>query len=316
VKGGIYSYSKVNDGLVLVSQTTSGKNLISFFNLSTQQLTFDKPVSVDGKLMYSETTPKGLVFVTTEEVNVLNIATGQLLLDKGIRTTPSLSAHKENMLFAFDLKEGVLKSFDKSSGALKNVSGPIKFEGKEMPTSIELRDKGILVSSSQNLALIGYDGKLVHQKYFEAPREPGLIRALQYAQAVRAAYIGAASYSAAASFESAGEQTKEKDPGTAMILDGVGQAYNELGNAATDFAKKSFQQANARFKATKDGGNYTVVLTKQDKNNILMKVEKDSGANAGVIDLGKETAPDYAMDGVTAQIFYNTAGAGITAYKF
>jgi hypothetical protein len=316
IKGGIYSYSKTNDGLILVSHSPSGKNFVSLFSLSTMQLTFDKPISVDGTMVYSEHTPKGLLYVTTEEVNILNVSTGELLLGKGIRTTPSLSVHKDNILYVFDLNENVLKSLDKANGSMSVVSVPLKFEGKEVPTTIDVREKGILVSSSQNLALIGYDGKTIYQKYFVAPREPGLIRALQYAQAVRAAYIGAASYSASAAFQSAGEQTKGDDPMASAIYKGVGQAYSELGNAATDFAKKSFQQANARFKATKDAGNYTVVLTKQDKNNILMKVDKDSGVNSGTMDLGKDTAPDYVMDGVTGQIFYNTAGTGIAAYNF
>jgi hypothetical protein len=316
IKGGIYSYMKTNEGLILVSKNANGKNFISIFNPATQTLTFEKPVTVDGEVVYSESTPKGLLYITTEEVNILNVTTGAVMIPKGIRSTPRLSAHKENMLFVFDLNENVVKSLDKSTGAIRVASAPVKFEGKEVPAAIELRDKGILVSSSQNLALFDYDGKQIYQKYFEAPREPGLIRALQYAQAVRAAYIGAASYSAAATFQSAGEQTKSEDPMASSLYQGIGQAYNELGNAASDFAKKSWQQASARFKATKDGGAFTVVLTKQDKNNVLIKIDKDTGNPAGVIDLGKETSPDYAMDGVTGQVFYNTAGTGITAYRF
>jgi hypothetical protein len=316
IKGGIYSYMKTNEGLILVSKNANGKNFISIFNLATQTLTFEKPVTVDGEVVYSESTPKGLLYITTEEVNILNVTTGAVLIPKGIRSTPRLWAQKENMLFVFDLNESVVKSLDKSTGAIRVASAPVKFEGKEVPAAIELREKGILVSSSQNLALFDYEGKQIYQKYFEAPREPGLIRALQYAQAVRATYIGAASYSAAATFQSAGEQTKSEDPMASSLYTGIGQAYNELGNAATDFAKKSWQQASARFKATKDGGAFTVVLTKQDKNNVLIKIDKDTGNPAGVIDLGKETSPDYVMDGVTGQVFYNTAGTGITAYRF
>jgi hypothetical protein len=58
------------------------------------------------------------------------------------------------------------------------------------------------------------------------------------------------------------------------------------------------------------------VLTKKDKDNVLMKVDKDTGESGGIINLGKETAPDYAMDGVTGQVFYTTGGNSITAYQF
>ena len=314
VKGGIYGYTKVKDGIVLVSQTDS-KNLISYLSLSTLELTYDKPVKIDGTLVYSENISKGLLYVTTQEVNILDITTGTLLLDKGFGSTPALTATKDNLLYVYDNREGVLKVIDKTTGTFKNVSAPIKFEGKESPTSIELRDKGILISSSQNLALVGYDGKLVYQKYFEAPREPGIIRALQYAQSVRAAYIGAVAYTASAAFQSAGQQAKEKDATGGAMLEGVGKAYNDLGNAATDFAKKSFQQANARFKATQSATNYTVVLTKQDNNNVLLKVSKDTGEAGGTINLGKDTAPNYVMDGVTGSVFYSVSGK-ITGYQF
>ncbi|MEQ8424571.1 MAG: hypothetical protein RIA63_07660, partial [Cyclobacteriaceae bacterium] len=317
VKGGIYSYSKTKDGLVLVSQNASGKNFISYLSQSTAELTFDKPVQIDGRLVYSENTPKGLFFVTTEEVNILDITTGKLLLDRGITTTPTLTAQKGNLIYVFDQKENVIKELDKNSGALKIVSGEIKFEGKEAPSNLELRDNGLLVSSSQNLALVGFDSKIIFQKYFEAPREPGIIRALQYAQAVRAAYIGAVAYTASAAFESAGQQAKaNNEAGAGVILEGVGDAYGQLGNAASDFAKKSFQAANARYKATQNADNFTVVLTKQDKNNVLMKVNKNTGASEGTIDLGNDTAPNYTMDGVTGEVFYSAGGNAIVAYKF
>jgi hypothetical protein len=317
IKGGIYSYEKVKNGLVLVSQNTSGKNFISYLDQNTAALTFDKPVQIDGRLVASEITPKGLFYMTTEEVNLLDITTGKLLLDKGIRTMPSLTAQKGNVLYVFSLSDNSVIELDKTTATIKVVKAGITFEGKESPNNIELRDNGILVSSSQNMALVSFDGKIIYQKYFEAPREPGIIRALQYAQAVRAAYISAAAYSASAAFQSAGQQAKAKeDQGGGVILEGIGSAYGELGNAASDFAKKSWQAANARFKATQSANNYTVVLTKLDKNNVLMKVNKSTGASEGTIDLGKDNAPNYTMDGVTGMVFYSAGSGALGGYKF
>ncbi len=317
IKGGIYAYEKVKGGLVLVSQNVSGKNFISYLDQTTASLTFDKPVQIDGRLVASEFTPKGLFYITTEELNVLDITLGKRLLDKGIPTVPSLTAQKDNVVYVFNLKDNTLLAFDKTTATLKVVTAGIKFEGKESPQKIELRDNGIWVSSSQNLALVGFDGKIAYQKYFEAPREPGIIRALQYAQAVRAAYIGAAAYSASASFQSVGQQARaNNEQSGAVLLEGIGSAYGELGNSASDFAKKSWQAANARFKATQNADNYTVVLTKQDKNNVLMKVNKTTGASEGTIDLGKDNAPNYTMDGVTGIVFYSAGNGAVVGYKF
>lgn len=317
IKGGVYSYEKVKDGLVLVSQNASGKNFVSYLDQNTALLTFDKPVQIDGRLVASEITPKGLFYITTEEVNLLDITTGKLIIDKGIPTSPSLTAQKGNTVYVFNTKDNTLLELDKTTAALKVVTAGIKFEGKESPQNIELRDNGILVSSSQNLALVGFDGKIVYQRYVEAPREPGILRALQYAQAVRAAYIGAAAYTASAAFQSAGQQAKANDEQAGgVLLEGIGNAYGELGNAASDFAKKSWQAANARFKATQSADNYTVVLTKQDKNNVLMKINKTTGETEGTIDLGKDNAPNYTMDGVTGMVFYSAGGGAVSAFKF
>jgi hypothetical protein len=317
IKGGVYNYEKVKDGFVLVSQNAAGKNFLSYLDQNTASLTFDKPVQIDGRLVASEFTPKGLFYITTEELNVLDITLGKCLMDKGIPTMPSLTAQKDNVVYVFNTKDNTLLVFDKTTAAIKMLTAGIKFEGKETPQNIEIRSNGILVSSSQNLALVSFDGKIIYQKYFEAPREPGIVRALQYAQAVRAAYIGAAAYNASAAFQSAGQQAKAKnDQSTGVLLDGIGSAYGELGNAASDFSKRSWQAANARFKATQHAENYTVVLTKQDKNNVLMKINKLTGATEGTIDLGKDNAPNYTMDGVTGVVFYSSGGGAVVAYKF
>jgi PQQ-like domain len=317
VKGGIYAYEKVKDGLVLISQNASGKNFASYLDQTKALLTFDKPVQIEGTLVTSELTPKGLFYITTQEVNVLDITLGKRLLDKGISTMPSLTAQKDNIVYVYNLNDNTLVALDKTTASLKVVTSGIKFEGKESPQKIELRDNGILVSSSQNLALVGFDGKIAYQKYFEAPREPGIIRALQYAQSVRAAYIGAAAYSVSASFQSAGQQAKaNNEQSGGVLLENIGSAYGELGNAASDFAKKSWQAASARFKATQNADNYTVVLTKQDKNNVLMKINKVTGASEGTIDLGKDIAPNYTMDGVTGTVYYSSGTDAVVAYKF
>lgn len=317
IKGGVYDYKKVSDGLVLVSQNASGKNFVSYLDQKNALLTFDKPVQIEGRLVTSEITPKGLFYVSTAELNIVDITLGKRLLDKGIATLPSLTAQKDNFVYAFNLNDNTLLALDKSTAALKILTTGIKFEGKESPQKIELRDNGILVTSSQNIALVGFDGKIVYQKYFEAPREPGIIRALQYAQAVRAAYISAAAYSASAAFQSAGEQAKaNNEQSGGVMLEGIGSAYGELGNAASDFARKSWQAANMRFKATQNADNYVIVLAQQEKNNVLLKINKATGTTEGTIDLGKDAAPNYTMDGITGMVFYSSGVGSLVGYKF
>jgi hypothetical protein len=193
-------------------------------------------------------------------------------------------------------------------------AAPIVFDGKETPESVELRQNGIFVSSDQNVALVGYDGSVVYNNYYPAPREPGLKRALLYAQAVRAAYIGANSYYASAAFQSAVPKTN--DPVAGAVFQGIGDAYGQLGDAASDFAKKSFQQANARLKATMQGRDFMIILVQEDKAISLVKINKNSGKIEGRVDLGKDRTPEYALDDITGQIFLKSAVNTVSSYKY
>lgn len=316
VKGGIYDYVPASNGLLLISKN-GDKNFLTYLDTNLGILTFEKPVKIDGEVVRTETIGKGIFFVTTEGVNVLNTSTGTLLLDKDITTAPTLVGSKGDDFYIFDLKEGKLKTLNKSTAAVNDFSGTaLKFEGKEVPTNLEIRDNGIFINSDQNVALFDQSGKLTYQSYYEAPREPGLKRALLYAQAVRAAYIGASAYAASGVYQSAAPQVKQDDAFAGALVEGIGQAYGELGNAASDFARKSFKQASARFKASTQARDFMVILSKREGNkNALLKVNKNTGQIDAYIDLGKEKTPNYAMDDVTGQVFYQTGAGTVAGYQ-
>ncbi len=314
VKGGIYDYIPSGDGMVLVSRN-GDKNFLSYLNTKEGILTFDKPVKIDGEVTYTETTARGILYVSTEEMNILDPLSGSLLFPKSIVTNARLIAHSGNDLYVYDLREAHIKRFDKQSADVRIASPEIEFEGKETPSGIELREEGILLHSEQNVALVSFDGEKVFQKYYAAPREPGLKRALLYAEAVRAAYISANAYAASSQLQSVSARAHAHDPATGALVDGMGQMYGQLGDAASDFAKQSWSQASARFKATAQSRDFMVVLTQlEKKDNALVVVSKSTGEIVSYISLGTEKAPDYAMDDVTGKVFYRTSGNTIAGY--
>ncbi|NMM50071.1 outer membrane protein assembly factor BamB family protein [Marinigracilibium pacificum] len=315
IKGGIYTFIDVKDGLLLVSKNVNEKNYIYYLDTNQGILTFDKPVKIDGELVFGEPIKNGLLYATDQEVNILNIVDGSLLLSNAINTNPNLIAENEQFLYAYDIRDRIVKVLDKHSGVLKELSGKIEFYGKESPEYIELSENGILVTSSQNIMLINNDGNTVYHEYYEAPKEPGLMRALRYAQAVRAAYIGALSYTASAAFTSAAQQAGAGQQVEKAIAGEIGNAYGELGDQASAFATQSFKQANMRFKATKEAEKYMVILSRIEKNNYLLKVDKQTGQITGKIDLGNDRNPRYEMDGVTGFVYYQSDTNKIDTYK-
>jgi outer membrane protein assembly factor BamB len=315
IKGGIYNHLKTEKGILLISRSRE-KNYLNFLDPAQGLITFKKPVKINGEVVRTIESEKGILFITTNEINILNPTTGELVFDKSIPTSPGLLEQKENTIYAFDTKDGIIKLIDINTATIKNITNTkLKFEGKEIPGKLELREKGIFISSDQNVALYDYSGTQIFQKYYTAPREPGLKRALLYAQAARAAYIGASSYYAAGVLQSAAPDVKQEDAVSGAIVEGFGMVYDELGDAASDFAKQSFQQANARFKATAEGRDFIIIFGKIEKNNALLKVNKDTGKVDGEINLGNEKDPKYAVDDVTGQVFKKTAETQITSYK-
>ncbi len=315
IKGGVYNYIRTEKGFLIVTRTEAN-DYLNVLDPNLGLMTFEKPVKVDGMVVGVVNIPKGLLYITSEEMNILDPATGSLLFDKSINTHPALTAEADNKIYAFDTKEGVMKVIEKSSGSVSILSrSEINFEGKEIPKGIELREMGIFIYSEQNVAMIDYNGNLKFQNYFPAPREPGLKRALMYAQAVRAAYIGANSYYASAQLKLVEDQVKADDPVSGALVEGFGDVYGELGDAATDFAVKTFQQANARFKATAQGRDFLIVLSRMNNDNLLIRVNKDTGKMEGSIDLGKDREPEYAVDDVTGQVYLKTAIAEVVSYQ-
>jgi outer membrane protein assembly factor BamB len=315
IKGGVYNYIPTEKGFLIVTRTEAN-DYLNVLDPNLGLMTFEKPVKVDGMVVGVVNIPKGLLYITSEEMNILDPVTGSLLFDKSINTHPALTAEVDNKIYAFDTKEGVMKVIEKSSGSVSILSrSEINFEGKEIPKGIELREMGIFIYSEQNVAMIDYDGNLKFQNYFPAPREPGLKRALMYAQAVRAAYIGANSYYASAQLKLVEDQVKADDPVSGALVEGFGEVYGELGDAATDFAVKTFQQANARFKATAQGRDFLIVLSRMNNDNLLIRVNKDTGKMEGSIDLGKDREPEYAVDDVTGQVYLKTAIAEVVSYQ-
>ncbi len=314
IKGGVYDYIGTEKGYVLVTKSGE-KNYLNFLDHAQGILTFEEPLKINGSVVGIIPVERGILFITTEEINILDPATGKFVMPKSVATRPELTAQKDQLIYAFDITEKKIVSIDMQSASVKIISAtPIVFEGKESPGSIELRENGIFINSDQNVALVGYDGTLLYKNYYPAPREPGLKRALLYAQAVRAAYIGANSYYASAAFQSAAPKTT--DPVAGAVFQGVGEAYGQLGDKASEFAKTTFQQANARLKATSRGRDFMIILMQEEKAIFLAKINKNTGKIDGRMDLGKDRTPEYAVDDITGQIYLKSDLITVSSYKF
>lgn len=314
IKGGVYDYLDSGDGILLVSRTAN-KDFLNYLDPTLGAITFEKPVRVDGTVVGIVPLANAILYITTESMNILDHHTGTLKWDKSIQTSPRLTAEHQDKIYAFDYSTGRLKVVDKSNGQVSDFSKEeLRFEGKESPSNLEILEDGIFIHSDQNVAKFNFDGYLVYQEYYAAPKEAAWKRALLYASSIRAAYIGAASYYVSGAMAAAENDVRQKDEVTGELVSQIGNAYGELGNAASSYAGAAFRKANARLKATKQGRDFMFIMSKQEKDIVLLKVSKKTGEIEGKINLGKDREPLYAVDDITGQVYYQTGEAALTSY--
>lgn len=314
IKGGIYDYLKSPDGILLVTRTTN-KNFLNYLDQTTGTITFDKPVKIDGDVVGIVPLSNGILYITSESMNILDQKNGSLKWSKSINTTPQLTAEKDGKIYVFDNKSRTIKYVDKKTEGVTEVSSTeIKFDGNESPSNIEVMSDGIFIYSEQNVAKVGFDGKLIFQAYYPAPREATWKRALLYASSVRAAYIGAVSYYASGVYGAIEDDVRKENELAGEVVGQISDAYGQLGNAASAYAKSAFKQASQRHKATVSGRDYMFIMAKTDKNIELLKVSKTDGSVLGRINLGKDREPIYAVDDITGQVFYQSDDNEVTSY--
>jgi len=315
IKGGIYNYMKSNDGVLLVSQTSSN-DFLNYLDPKAGVITFEDPVKIRGSVVGIVPLSSSILYITDQSMNILDQSKGLLKWKNNIATSPNLTAEYEGKIYAFDLSSGIIKTIDKKTEEVIELSKtPIFFQGKESPRQLEVLEDGIFLNSDQNVAKVKFDGTTEYVKYYPAPREEGWKRALLYASAARALLISAQSHLISGSIATIQRDVAKKDLATAGFISQVGNAYSNLGTAASSYANEAFRRANARITATKSGRDFMFIMSQQDKEIVLLKVSKITGQAEGQVALGNDRTPNYAVDDITGQIYYLTGNNKITSYK-
>jgi hypothetical protein len=161
---------------------------------------------------------------------------------------------------------------------------------------------------------IGFDGLVKYFKYYPAPRQPALIRALLAAQAIRAAYIGAAASAYSAAFAQASQQST--DPTGKKLGQELSGAFGELGKAGFAYSSQAMKAFNARFKASMNTPSFVMMMTTQErKGNQLVQVNKQNGEITSAVDIKNDKEPEYDVDQIYNYIYYRPNSSEIVCYK-
>ncbi len=316
VKGVLAGAVELGDRTLLTSGGDDG--VVSLVDAAGTEL-WKKPVKLDGVVRSVRLLGGDVLVATAEEVDIIDLASGLSRLPDPLKGGADLVAVDASTTYVFNTKDGLLYTVPENGGAARALgTTPVVFEGKEKPTALESAPDGLVLSSDQNLALLGTDGSLKYRKYLPAPRESGLVRALKYASAVRAIYAAAAYSYTSAAFGAASQSIQVTDAGSAAARDitgAVSQVYGEGAVAATGAAARFFQEANARFKASTTTAEIHFLMTEAGKGeHVLKALRRSDGHEVGSIPLGTEKAPRYEVDAFTNTV-YLAEGEGVKGFK-
>ncbi len=334
IKGAIVGYNKLEGNYAITTGFDNAWNnageeyYLNVLNPETATLKFEKYEKLKGNLRMSKLVDKGMLYVTSREINILDLTTGSNIFSKSIEAAKPLDPskydpakhglpfrQKEDKLYAYSSKSNTVYEVDTKAATMKPLMENIKFEGKEEPSNLEITEDGIILSSDQNILKIGFNGNKIYHTYYPAPKQPGLLKVLHAANAIRAAYYTAAF--SAASADLAMISRDADDANTKKIASAWSDAFADGAEVGMAYTKNSAQMVFKRFKASAKSPNYMFVLTEPVKRQYaLYQVSKTDGQKKEEINLGKDKEPSYEVDQIYSYIYYKKGENEIACYKF
>ena len=316
LQGDVVAYKKTNNKLILATAKDQGTNYISIVDLEAGKSITKKALKIDGEAQDLQIVPQGLYYRTTDEINILDLESGDKTWKKGFKVKNCVGANasaKEGYVFANDK----IYKVDFEKGDLSDWATNLKFDGGEDPSSLQIRENGILVSSAQNICLYSYDGKQVWHNYQKAPGRTMAGKIFSGLGGVASAAMGAANMAASAQLSYSKGYYGSTDP----AVDNQIKNYNAMGGAWTNAAVGSFKSISKRFKATKEANNYmSMMVSVGGSNNAkdagLVIVDKVSGKAGRQMLLGDKKEPDYKLDEIGKLVFYKSDNNEIQGFKY
>ncbi|WP_044637018.1 outer membrane protein assembly factor BamB family protein [Siansivirga zeaxanthinifaciens] len=306
-KGYVQHFYVQDDGILFGIQQ-GGINKISFDGKTL----FKKPLKTGENIMVMAESPQGLIYITSEDANIVNLETGDQVWKKPLKyknsaaVASTFDSVNNRYLIAAD---GTIYSIDANSGDVAELAN-VKFDEKEVADFMQMRNGNIFLSSSQNLMMLDGQGKEVYHEYFKSPSQSGFVKVLSGVMAVASTGLAMAHAAKAG-------MNRTNPYGSSNDLSNYNDYGKENKRAADMFASigdAAFDVMSKRFKATAATENAQFILTKLDDGTGLVKVNKDSGKVDKEIVL-KDKKPEYQVDEVAGVLYYKANDKTIYAYN-
>ncbi|WP_179319312.1 outer membrane protein assembly factor BamB family protein [Winogradskyella helgolandensis] len=304
-KGYVQHFYIMEDG-ILFGIYSGGINKVSFDGKPL----FKKPLKTGENIITMAHSPQGLIYITSEDANIVNLETGDEVWAKPLKYKSSDSVastfDSDNNRYLI-VADGTIFAIDADSGNVSELSN-IKFEEKESPNTMAIKNGNIFIGSSQNMMLLDNDGKEIYHSYQKSPGKSGFMKVVGGVVAA-ASLVATVSTAAAAGANNNGISTNNL------------RNYNDYGKDAkrasdmfASISDASFKMMAERFKASSATENAQFILTNLDSGVGLVKVNKDTGEIDKEI-LLKDKKPEYKVDEYGGYLFYKASDDTIYTYN-
>lgn len=298
-KGYVQHFYVMDDGILFGIQE-GGINKISFEG----ETLFKKPLSTGENIHTMALTKQGLIYITDEDANIINLQTGESIWSKPIKykrakavTSTYDQAHNRYLISTGE----EMIAINEDSGDISTLAS-YKFEEKENPTKFEIRKDGLLLSSDQNVMMLNFDGSKKFQEYYKSPGKSTFAKIAFGVLAVASvAMASAASYEAGMNKNSIGQYN---DYGAQKNRES--EMFSAIGTVA-------FKEMARRFKATSATKDAQFTLSSLDDGVGLVKLDKDTGKPIKQLILN-DKKPEYEVDEWGGYLYYKASGNTINAY--
>ena len=328
--GGVKNYLYTEKGLAVAMVNSSNqKNSINFIDVAAGKFVLPKNITVDGSLQYMELTPKGLLFKTDREVNIIGLETDKPLMKLPVQSKgemPMLLVNGPEHVYFYSNDDKAIYDINKIDGTGKMLNKEkIDFKGGEQPTHIDLRREGVLVYSGQNAVLIALNGDAKYSLYNPGVRtfESVMNKASAYADAFNAVATLAGSAVAVNQINKSyvqlsGSLTVAQQAIARNEFSQLQQAYGEIGTADFIMNLTHFKNVKSRLTASADSKNSIYMMTKiaSDDRSGLLGINKDSGQPVSKVMLAKrDKEPLYELDTESGFLYYAPKGSNVVGWS-
>ncbi|MDG5492718.1 PQQ-like beta-propeller repeat protein [Psychroserpens sp. SPM9] len=305
-KGYVQHFYVMEDG-ILFGIYEGGINKISFDGKTL----FKKPLKTGENIMVMAHSPQGLIYITSEDANIVNLETGEEVWNKPLKyknaTSVASTFDNENNRYLI-AADGKIMAVDANSGEVSDLA-KCDFEEKEDPNHMEIRNGSIFLSSSQNMTALSYDGNENYHTYYKSPGRSTFGKIVGGITAVASTALTVSMSARAGANRSAYGSVNDLG------------SYNDYGKEAkraadmfAGIAGASFDYLSTRFKASSATENAQFILTKLDGGVGLVKVNKDTG-NVDKEIILKDKKPEYQVDEFGGYLYYKANDKTIYAYN-